>query len=147
MRKEVYLPILCVLFLVAGCTTASFKERIKRILGTSTQEIEEARVDALKRTYPRDYDTCYTKTKEILKTAGSYIYADDGTKQMLAIYVSSTDTTTVGIFFNRIAPDTTEIQVASPSSSTRDTLAAKLFSALDNSFKDVPKGENTNAQE
>lgn len=146
LKANLYFVIIafCTL-IVGGCVT--IKEGARVVLGISTKEVEDARPRALKRTFDYDYDICYKETKQVLKDMGSYIYADNKDKKMIAIYVSYADTTTVGIFFNEIGQNSTQIEVASPSSFTRDTIAPKLFLGLEKAFQNESEGENSNAQE
>ena len=123
--------IFCVLA-ASGC--ARTKEWSKNFLGISTREVEVARPKAPKKTFERDYDTCYKKVKDILKETGSYIYAEDKTQQLIAFYVSDTDTTVAGVFFTALDQGSTRVEISSPSSSTRDALAAKIFALLDKAF-------------
>lgn len=135
--------IFCVL--AAGCS-ARTKEWTRNFLGISTKELEVARPKALKSNFTVDYDACYKKVKEILKDMGSYIYAEDKSEQLVAFYVSGTDTTPVGIFFTALDGKNTQLEISSPSSYTRDNIAPKIFKALDKAFtaqKESEKSDDT----
>jgi hypothetical protein len=114
--------------LISGCATIT--EGAKGFVGISTKALEDGRKNALSETFNYDYNSCYHKAKEALSGMGGYIYAEDTNKQMIALYVSAADTTPVGIFFTRIDADNTRIEVSSPSTYAKETIAAKLFSDL-----------------
>lgn len=111
-----------------GCST--IKETVKRIAGVSTKVLEDSRKDAIKKIFNYDYNTCYNKVKAAVTERGSYIYAEDPKKQMLAIYVSESDTTAVGIFFKEIDALNTQIEVSSPSTYAKELIAKRVFSVL-----------------
>lgn len=118
---------------LAGCATVT--EGAKGFAGVSTKTLEDSRKDAITKTFNHDYFTCYTKTSDILKRIGAYIYAQDVKKHMFAIYVSGQDTTPVGIFFKEMDAAHTQIEVASPSIHAREFIAARLFAALEKEQK------------
>jgi hypothetical protein len=128
----VLLSAFCV-FSLAACSTV--KQAAKGILGVSTREVEACRKDALKKQFNYSYKDCYDKAMEILKTAGTYVYAQDDAKNMVALYVSETDTTVVGVFFTRIDAGHTQVEVSSPSTYAKESISEELFSGLDNSPK------------
>lgn len=130
-----YYFIICTLslgFLMAGCGT--IKEGAKGIAGISTKALEDTRRDAISKTFNYDYGTCYKKTEEILKRIGSYIYAKDRKKDLIAVYVSSADTTPVGLFFSQIDARNTRIEVSSPSKYGKELISDTVFSSLEKSL-------------
>ncbi len=116
------------LILTAGC--AGLKETARGVIGISTREIENSRKDALKKEFGFDYTTCYNKTLETLGEMGSYVYARDQKKKLIAIYVSDQDTTSVGIFLTPIDARRTQVEVSSPSTYAKEYIAKYLFSGL-----------------
>ncbi len=121
--------ILASLILVTGC--ASLKEGIKGLAGVSTKALEENRKTAIVKVFDMDYFNCYIRALDSLKKMGAYIYAQDIKKYMIAIYVSESDTTPVGVFFKEVIRNATQVEVSSPSSYAKEVIAAKLFSALE----------------
>jgi len=126
----------CVLLIFALCILnftgcAGLKEGVKKFAGVSTRVIEEDRGQAINRTFNYDFFSCYTQTEDILKKLGVYIYAKDLKKQMIAVYVSESDTTPVGLFFKEVERNITRVEVSSPSSYAKEMIAEKLFSKLD----------------
>jgi hypothetical protein len=139
--------VICALsfvILMMGCAT--IKEAAKCVKGVSTKVLEDGRKDAIKMTLGCQYSECYSKVLEKLKQIGTYIYAEDRKKQMIAVYLHKaaepetatseteftiTDTTPVGIFFKEIDAKNTQIEVSSPSTYAKEFISAKIFSALE----------------
>lgn len=145
MRKFNYYFIICILsfaVLYSGC--ASLKETGKGILGISTKELEIGRKDAIVKTFDVDYASCNTRVREALKIIKAYIYAEDSKNNLIAIYVSETDTTPVGIFITNISPAQTKVEVSSPSSFAKDLIATKVFGYIED--KDFLKSEGSEEQ-
>jgi hypothetical protein len=117
-----------VLVIFPGC--ASIKETAKGIAAISTKALEDNRKDAVKKTFNYDYKTSYNKVKDILTETGSYIYAQNPKKHLIAIYVSATDTTAAGIFFKEIDAAHTQIEVSSLSTYAKELIAKRISSAL-----------------
>ncbi|MFA5092710.1 MAG: hypothetical protein WC543_02040 [Candidatus Omnitrophota bacterium] len=119
-----------------GCATV--KEMGKGFAGISTKILEDGRPGALKKSFALDYQSCYSKVKDILTQkividnieTTSYIYAEALDKKMIAIYLSQTDTTPVGIFFTEGSDGNTLIEVSSPSTYAKEVIADRIFSAL-----------------
>lgn len=118
----------CAAIKKAGCNV---REAAKGIIGISTKQIEEARLDAIVKTFDYDYASCYKNTREILIRIGAYIYCEDKNKKLIAFYVSQEDTTPVGIFFKETEASKTRLEVASQSTSAKETIAKNVFSALE----------------
>ena len=117
------------IFNFTGCS--SLKEYSQGFLGVSIKVLEEGRKNAKLRTFNFDYFTAFTKTLDVLKNIGAYIYAKDIKKHMIAVYVSKEDTTAVGIFFKEIGAANTQVEVSSPSTYAKELMANKLFKALE----------------
>jgi hypothetical protein len=113
-------------------------------LGISTQELETARKDALKQTFPFNYQVCRGKVEEILKIMRAYIYARDEAKKMIAIYVSESDTTPVGIFFTEIDSSHTQVEVSSHSTFAREFISEDLFTGLEKGLESVRRPAESN---
>ncbi|MDD5594985.1 MAG: hypothetical protein PHY94_01950 [Candidatus Omnitrophica bacterium] len=122
--------ILTLVFIISmsGCTT--LEKGARELLGTSTRTVEETRQDAIKEIFRFDFNTCYEKSKEILKDINTYIYAQKKNEKLIAVFVSETDTTPVGVFFKEIDANNTQVEVSSPSSYAKELVATKLFARL-----------------
>jgi len=124
-----YILVLCFgLSTLLGC--ARTKEAARGILGISTKNLEDLRPEAIKETIYADLDTCYTNSLEILQKSNSYVYTQDRKKALIAVYLSETDTTPVGIFFTEIGNRNTLVEISSPSIYAKESVATELLSKL-----------------
>lgn len=136
--------LLILLVLLAGC--ANIKEGIKGFAGVSTKVIEDNRKSAVVKTFNYGYDICYTKALKVLKRMGTYKYAEDKDKKLVAVYVSSEDTTVVGVFFKELDADNTQLEVSSPSTYARELIATRLFTSLEKSLQGEEEEEETDGK-
>ncbi len=127
-KRQLYYALLLFVILASGC--ASVKETAKGIMGVSTKELEKSRNNVVKEVFNCEYTVCYNETMGIIKEMGAYIYAVDVPKNMVAVYVSQTDTTAVGIFFKKIGAANTQIEVSSPSTYGKELIAKNIFTRL-----------------
>ena len=138
INKQFFLSTLLFLaILLSGC--AGIKEVCKGIAGVSTQVLEDTRKDGLSQVIGYDLLTCHNKIKSILKEEGAYIYADDLSKDMLALYISEEDTTPVGVFLTEKSKGSTLVEVSSPSTYGKETISNLLFDTLNRELKGEPK--------
>ena len=127
MRRIIVVGLLgCWAVGLLGC--ACLKEGLKGFLAVSTKEIENARDKAIVKIVDYDYNSCYQKVEAKLAAIGSYIYAQR--KDLIAVYISSTDTTPAGIFFKEINKQKTQLEIVSPAADTKEYLAAKIFAGF-----------------
>lgn len=125
--------IISLLPVISGCATLT--DAGKGFAGVSTKSLEEGRKNALTRVFDCDYDACFEKVKKVLGHTGSYVYAQDKKKRMMAVYISEEDTTPVGIFFKQVEASKTQVEVSSPSTYGKELISSRLFTALENSQK------------
>ncbi|MDD4938864.1 MAG: hypothetical protein PHE18_00450 [Candidatus Omnitrophica bacterium] len=124
--------VLIICFLISNLTgCATIIESCKGLAGVSTRSVEDARKNAIKKAYNYDYSSCVSQVRDILKGIRSYIYADNGRKQMIAVYLSEEDTTPVGIFFKEIDPKSTQVEVSSPSTYAKEFISGKISDVLE----------------
>ena len=114
-------------FGVFGC--ANLREGLRGFLGISTKEIELVREKAIVKIVDYDYTSCYQKVEARLSELGSYIYAKD--EDLIAVYISQTDTTPAGVFFKKVDENKTQLEITSPAQDTKEYLAEKIFSVLE----------------
>lgn len=147
--KEIKL-VLCfsLVFLSVGCS--GLKEGAKVILGTSVKSLEDARVDAIRKTYYCDFDDCFDVIltldrtgdsrhvkKSLETTSGSFdVFQQDRIKGFIVVMgiQGNVDTTEVGIFLEAIGRSAVEIEVVSLSSSAKRKVATVVFDELDSRF-------------
>jgi len=123
----------------AVVTAEGVTEAAKGVIGISTKEVEEARPDAIKKTVSLGFNDCYKKSLKVLQVIGTYVYAKDTKKKMIAFYLSEEDTTVAGIFFKEIDASTTEVEVSSPSTFAKESIAGKFFWRLEKSDDELDK--------
>ncbi len=117
------IAVFSVCLLLSGCATGNV---LKEIAGTSTQEIEDTREDAVSKVFEYDYKTCYSKVEELLKKMPDVsVYAKD--KDMIAIYYMHPDTTPVGLFFKEVDATHTQVDISSPSTPCKEWVAKNIF--------------------
>lgn len=122
--------VCAILFGVFASGCAGVKEAGRGFLGVSTKVLENNREGSLKKKFNFDYNSCSEKVIKSLKSGGTYIYNQDAKKGMIAVYISTEDTTPVGIFLTKIDANNTEVEVASPSSYGKKTIAKMIFDDL-----------------
>ncbi|MDP3042123.1 MAG: hypothetical protein Q8N62_05305 [Candidatus Omnitrophota bacterium] len=149
MNKRFVSIAVCYLLIMVLSGCATVKEMGKGFIGVSTQVLEEKRKDALKKSFALGYNDCYVKVKDILNTKDkeSSIYAEDLEKKMIAIYLSPTDTTPVGIFFTEETGASTLIEISSPSIYAKEEIANRIFTGIDTLLNPKPKPNIQNQQE
>ncbi|OQB15794.1 MAG: hypothetical protein BWY16_00101 [Candidatus Omnitrophica bacterium ADurb.Bin205] len=125
IRLFLFLLICCIL---SGCCGP--KEAIKGFCGISTKVLEDKRKDAVARDFSLDFDTTRTKIREVLTKEGSYIYSEDLSLNLIAVFVSGTDATPVGIFLTALDVDNTRVEISSPSTYGKEIIAKNIFGAL-----------------
>jgi len=139
-----FIPVILFLaILLSGC--AGVREVCKGVAGVSTKILEDTRKDSLSKVIKYDLITCHNRIKSILKEAGSYIYADDLSKDMLALYVSEEDTTPVGVFLTQRSKGSTLVEVSSPSTYGKEKIAKLLFDNLNRELNEQTKKGQVNA--
>ncbi len=153
LRKLKFIVILC--FLLIGC--ARIIDIPKVIWGSSTRALEEARADAISRTYRCSFGDCYdtvisfarkkTYKKPVVSETDDFIIATDDSgffdifiknrkKRHIVVMgiTGNVDTTEAGIFFSQPTLTTVKLEITSLSSIAKRTLSEKLFEELDLRF-------------
>ena len=131
--------ILATIFLflgTAGC--AQVLEPFKIIWGSSTRALEEARAEALSKTYSCDFDACYDEVLKIAKETKYVVFVNDRLRERIVVLgiPGNVDTTEVGIFFSELKDAAIKIDVSSLSSTAKEKAAHVIFEGLDTKFKE-----------
>ncbi len=149
--------ILIACCLLSGC--AAVQEAGRGFAGVSTRILEDKRKEALRESFPLDYNTCYARVKDILGEkvmmkqgeeeieSCSYIYAEDPQQKMIAIYLSETDTTPVGIFFVEDGRGRTMVEISSPSTYAKENIAGRVFNGIREQLKTDRQEKKTDVKE
>jgi len=77
----------------------------------------------------------HKKIIDVLKKEGAYVYRDDLSRNLIALYLSETDTTPVGVFLTEVDKGNTRIEVSSPSTYGKEVIADIIFSSLSGTRK------------
>jgi hypothetical protein len=131
MMKKLLLIVGCWSLVIAAAGCATVTEAAKCVAGVSTKALEDGRAKSIKKTFDLDYVTCDSKVREALRTTGAYIYADKKAEKLIAIYMSESDTTAVGIFFTEINALHTQVELTSPSTEAKEIEAKRIFDHLE----------------
>lgn len=119
-----------VMVLVCGCGVG-MKESLRGVAGISTKVLEDNLPSAESKEFNLGYDPAYSKTRKIIQDIKGYIYAEDKSRDLIAIYVTEEDTTPVGIFFKSVDNAKTRVSISSPSKFAKELIAGKIFSGLE----------------
>ena len=132
MYKKYFL-ILAVIFLT-GCSRVL--DVPSTIWGSSTRALEEARVDALSKTYSCSFRECYQAVLLIAKEKEFTVFIKDVPRQEIVLMKipTSVDTTEVGVFFTELSEGQVKVYISSLSSHAKRIAAEILFAELDKSF-------------
>lgn len=131
MMKKLLLIVGCWSLVIAAAGCATVTEGVKCVAGVSTKALEDGRAKSIKKTFDLDYVTCDSRVREALRTTGAYIYADKKAEKLIAIYMSESDTTAVGIFFTEIDALHTQVELAGPSTEAKEIEAKRIFDHLE----------------
>ena len=112
-------------------------ETAKTIWGSSTRALEEARKDALRKTYETNFTECFDAVLTIADDADYLVFIKDRNKRHLVVMgiPGNVDTTEVGIFFAELEGLKTEVEITSLSTTAKEKVAAVVFENLDKKFK------------
>jgi hypothetical protein len=137
IRLFLLFSIFCFL---SGCS--GLKEVARGFTGVSTKILEDKCGEAIKKDFSGDLATIHKKIKDILRIEGAYIYRDDLARNLIALYLSDTDTTPVGVFLTEVDKGNTRIEVSSPSTYAKEVIADIIFSSLSGTRKPkIEKGK------
>ena len=114
---------------IGGCV--NLREAIRGVAGVSTKVLEEGKPAAVSGVWKESPAATMAKIERILSDSGAYVYARDAGKHLVAVYVSSTDTTPVGIFWEPAADGATQILVSSPSRFAKERILSTVFKGLE----------------
>ncbi len=135
LRQKITI-IIFVLLGTSGC--AKIMEPFRVIWGSSTRALEEARDQAISKTYGCDFDACYDAVLEIVKERKYVLFVNERLKKRLVVMgiPGNVDTTEVGIFFRELKKSQVQIEVSSLSSSAKERIAKAVLDGLDKKFEE-----------
>ena len=156
MRKKmnVIFAVCCLVF-ITGC--AQITETVKVIWGSSTRALENARVDAISKTYRCGFNDCYDAVLSLARRREARddradrdpdvkpvnenhfdVFINNRKKRHIVVMgiKGNVDTTEVGIFFSQPSLTTVKLEVTSLSSSAKRKVAQMIFDKLDLRFSE-----------
>jgi len=139
------------------------QETVKFIWGSSTKNLENARVDAINKTYKCSFNDCYDSVLILARSEPVYVkkyneegeeiddegnvkapdpggffdvFIDNRAKKHIVVMgiAGNVDTTEVGIFFSQPNLTTVKLEVSSLSSNAKRKVAEAIFEELDLHF-------------
>ena len=145
IKSYVYI-ILVIAFCFTGC--GSLSETCKTIWGSSTRKLEEARVDAITKTYKCSYDDCFdviltldrnNKNNLPINKKCFEIFLKDRVKGCIVVMgiKGNIKTTEVGIFLSDKRDGFIKLEISSLSSTAKEKVAEWVFKELGSHFRVV----------
>lgn len=113
-------------------------EPFRVLWGSSTRALEEARDQAISKTYNCDFDACYDAVLEIVKERKYVLFVKERSNKRLVVMgiPGNVDTTEAGIFFRELKGSEVQIEVSSLSSTAKERVAQAVFDELDKKFEE-----------
>ncbi len=138
-----------ILFIAMGCLCSSCAvvnnvagipvEIAKTIWGSSTRALEQARDNAITKTYDKPYWDCVRSAIAVCKKHWVIFKKDEIKGYMVVMGVHGcVSTTEIGIFFDELSDNQTRIEISSLSTNAKRTVAKGLFHGLDIAFGYLP---------
>ncbi len=122
---------------ITGCE--HIKEIPKQIWGSSTQALEKARQDAVRRYYQCNISDCREMLYDIIQENEMTLFLEKEKENFMVlmnVYEDVTDTTEVGIFLTDIGATQTKVEITSLSSKAKDRAAQVIFGALAEKYEE-----------
>jgi len=138
--------LLVLLFLMASSGCSPIKETVKTVWGSSIRPLENARQEAVSKTYSCDFDSCYDEVLSLSRAAnedsekGHFdVFQKDPVKGFIVIMGlnENINTTEVGIFFEEVTSDIIKVEIASASTSAKEKISEIIFNHLANKFSEI----------
>ena len=136
-RKSLLIVMIVFISVAPGCVRVT--EATKSIWGSSTKALEEARGQALVKTYQCQTKECFDKILDVAKESKMEVFIADRKKQLVVLMhiKGSINTTEVGIFLSESGVDQTKIEVTSLSQNAKEAAANIVFAELKKTFKEI----------
>ena len=127
--------LIVTVMLLGLCGCASLKEFSKTIWGSTTRVLEDARNNAITKTYDKGYWDCYRAAWDIVKKKYVLFQKDEVRGFMVVMGIpGAVNTTEVGVFFVELNDHQTRMELSSLSTHAKRLLAKGLFHNMDIAF-------------
>ena len=111
----------------------------KTIWGSSTRALEQARDNAITKTYDKSYWDCVRSSIAFAKKHWVIFEKDEIKGYMVVMGVKGcVNTTEIGVFFDELSDNQTRIEISSLSTNAKRKVAKALFHGLDIAFGYLP---------
>jgi hypothetical protein len=111
----------------------------KTIWGSSTRALEQARDNAISKTYDKSYWDCVRSSITYAKKHWVIFKKDEIKGYMVVMGVKGcVNTTEIGVFFDELGDNQTRIEITSLSTNAKRKVAKWLFHGLDIAFGYLP---------
>ena len=142
MRLILILAVVCV---CSSCETLDHGvnntvEISKTIWGSSTRALEEARDNAITKTYDKSYWDVVRSAIAVVEKKKWVMFKKDEIKGYMVVMgvKGGVNTTEIGIFFDELSDTQTRVEISSLSTNAKRKVAHGLFHGLDIAFGYLP---------
>lgn len=132
--KTLTLLIISIFLVSSGLTgCANFSANPKGLLGINTSDLVKAKSAGVEQSFDLSYNEAFDKVTSILIANKLNIYQSDRRKGLIVVmnFPKQTDTTRVGIFFDKETDERTTITLSSLSSTALEKAESIIFAQLD----------------
>jgi hypothetical protein len=131
MFRLLNILLVSVVCLSAGC--ASPMELSRTIWGSSTRDLEEARVNGIVKIYDAPPGRCYDEALKAAVESDFKIFIQNKAKATIVVMgvKGSVNTTEVGIFCTEVSDNKSKIYISSLSSNAKRIVAEKILFMID----------------
>ena len=140
-----FILIIAIVCLCSSCTALNHGadntvEVAKTIWGSSTRALEQARDNAITRTYDKSYWDCVRSAIAVVDKKHWVMFKKDEISGYLVVMgvKGCVNTTEIGIFFDELSDKQTRIEISSLSTNAKRKVAQGLFHGLDIAFGYLP---------
>ncbi len=129
----VWQRLVAMVMVMGLCGCAVLWDLPKTIWGSSTRALEEARSNAITKTYDKGYWDCFGAALDVAKKKSYVIFEKDEVRGFMVIIgiPGAVNTTEVGIFFVELNDHQTRIELSSLSTNAKRIVAKNLFHGMD----------------
>ncbi len=123
----------------SGC--AQIAEPFKTIWGSSTRALNNARSEAITKTYKGSFNEAFKTVLEIAAIQKWEVFIKNRSKRVIVVMgiKGNVNTTEIGIFFDELKDGLIKIDVSSLSSTAKMKVAEAIFTELSKQFTEVQK--------
>ena len=129
-----------------GCSPIA--ETVKKVWGSSTQALENARSESVSKVYSCDFDQCFDAVLSLgrnepkLKSTNKKffdIFLKDPVKGHIVVMgiLGNVNTTEVGIFFTPVSDRVVKLDISSLSTTAKEKVAKAVFDELNLHFSEI----------